>query len=119
MTSRKQELQAELKLLEQQEQEKNNPEIMGHPYEIGKNYYIRTVTYAALGKLVYVGDKELKLSDASWVADQGRMSLALQNGVDKQADSEIEMFEQDVIIGRGAIVDATVYTHPLPTQNKG
>jgi hypothetical protein len=118
MTSRKQELQAELKLLEEQERQNNNSEIMGHPYEIGKNYYIRTVTYAALGKLVYVGDKELKLSDASWVADQGRMSEALRDGVEKQANSEIEMFDQDVVIGRGAIVDATGYAHPLPAQNK-
>ncbi len=120
-TNRKQELEAELKLIEeqeQQEQENNNGEIMEHPYELGKNYYIRTVTYATLGKLIYVGEKELKLSDAAWVADQGRMTDALGQGVDKQESSEIEMFNQDVIIGRGAVVDATVYTHKLPTEKK-
>ena len=116
MTSRKQELQAELKLLEQQEQEKNN---LGHPYDIGENYFIRTVTYAALGKLTYVGDKELKLAAACWVADQGRMTESLKNGIEAQENSELEMFDQDVIIGRGAIVDATLYMHKLPTLQKG
>jgi len=31
------------------------------PYEVGKNYFIRTVTMSYTGKLIWVGEKELVL----------------------------------------------------------
>lgn len=75
-----------------------------HPFEIGKNYLIRTVTMIITGKLIYVGPKELKMESAAWIADTGRFSDALK---DAQKFSEVEPFEDYAIIGRGAIVDAT------------
>ena len=37
------------------------PAMICHPFEIGKNYFIRTVTHHHTGKLVAVGPQELVL----------------------------------------------------------
>ncbi len=83
-------------------------------WEIGKNYLIRTVTMIQLGKLKKVTDKELLLSDTCWVADTGRFNEALEKGTLK----EVEMFQRDVIIGRGGIIDATEWLSELPKISK-
>lgn len=49
-----------------------------HPFEVGKNYFIRTVTHHHTGKLVAVYDHELVLENAAWIADDGRLSDALK-----------------------------------------
>ncbi len=79
---------------------------LNHPYKIGEIYLIRTVTMTLCGKLKWVGDKELVLEFASWIADTGRFSDALK---DVNVLEEVEPFpEGDVIVGRGAIVDAVI-----------
>ena len=83
-------------------------------WEIGKNYLIRTVTMIQLGKLKTVTDKELVLSDACWVADTGRFNVALEKGT----LNEVEMFQRDVIVGRGGIIDATEWLAELPKTTK-
>ena len=75
------------------------------PWEIDKNYFIRTVTMSLTGTLVSVGDKELVLKDAAWIADSGRFHKALQ---DITECSEVEPFQNNIIIGRGSIIDATI-----------
>ena len=91
-----------------------------YPYNIGKNYLIRTVTMIQLGKLKNVFDKELELENASWIADTGKFSDALKEGIEKSDISEIEMFpsEKTVIIGRGSIIDACEYNMDLPKETK-
>lgn len=84
------------------------------PWEIGKNYLIRTVTMIQLGRLVKVTDKELVLADACWVADTGRFNQALEKGT----LNEIEMFQRNVIVGRGGIIDATEWLVELPKTTK-
>ena len=75
-----------------------------YPYEIGQNYFIRTVTHYFIGILLWVGDKEILLENVSWIADTGRFSNALKEG----KLNEIEPYpEGHVIIGRGAIIDAS------------
>ncbi len=81
---------------------------------VGKNYLIRTVTMIQIGKLIRVTGKELMLEKACWVADTGRFSTALKEG----KLNEVEMFLNPVIVGRGAIVDATEWIHDLPTTTK-
>ena len=81
---------------------------------LGRNYLIRTVTMIQIGKLKAITDKELLLSEACWVADTGRFNEALSNGT----LNEVEMFTRDVIIGRGAIVDATEWISELPKTSK-
>jgi hypothetical protein len=83
---------------------------MSHPYEIGKSYFVRTVTMYTVGTLKLIYDGELVFENASWVADMGRFNEALKTG----NFQESERFERDAIVNRGAIVDATLWPHPLP-----
>ena len=72
-------------------------------WELGANYLIRTVTMIDTGRLVAVTDHELVLEDAAWIADSGRFADALLSG----EFNEVEPFpEGQVIVGRGAIIDA-------------
>ena len=86
------------------------------PYQIGQNYFIRTVTHHYTGKLIRVTAKELVLENAAWIADDGRFMNALRDGT----LNEIEPFpdNQEVIIGRGAIIDAVKWSHKLPREQK-
>jgi hypothetical protein len=76
------------------------------PFNIGKQYFLRSVTHAHVGTLVAVYPTELVLVDASWIADTKRFSNFVcgspQDGI------EVEPFprNQEVVIGRGALVDA-------------
>ena len=75
-----------------------------HPWEIGGNYFIRTVTMAQTGRLIAVYAQEIVLEDAAWIADTGRFAQAVATG----NFSEIEPFPDNhkVIVGRSSIVDA-------------
>ena len=74
-----------------------------HPYKIGKFIFIRTVTMSLSGILRAVGDKELILTDAAWIAETSRFADFLKG----QEPNEVEPFpDGEVIVGRGAIVDA-------------
>ncbi len=76
---------------------------MKEVWTIGKNYFIRTVTMSQTGRLVAITNQELVLADAAWIPDTGRFHNSLING----NFDEVEPFVNDVIVGRGAIVDAT------------
>jgi hypothetical protein len=80
------------------------------PWEIGKKYFIRTVTMHLTGELVSVANNEIVLKDAAWIADSGRFNEALK---DINKCSEVEPFQNHVIVGRGSIVDATVIQHVI------
>jgi len=84
-----------------------------NPYKIGEKYLIRTVTMYYTGRLEKVGEKELTLSNAAWIADTGRYADALKSG----ELGEVEPIG-DVIVGRGAIIDAVVWNHKLPKDQK-
>ncbi len=79
-------------------------------WTIGENYFIRTVTNYLTGRLTVVTEHELVLADAAWVADTGRFADAISGG----KLNEVEPYPSDVIVGRGSIVDACVWTFPLP-----
>ena len=83
-------------------------------FVIGNKYFIRTATYHVVGKLVNIYTNELVLSSASWIADSGRFNAALISG----NFEEIEPFVNDVIVSRGGIIDATEWTHELPSKVK-
>ena len=84
------------------------------PWEIGKNYLIRTVTMIDTGKLVAVGTNELVLENSAWIADTGRFTGALQSC----NFSEVEPFpEGNLILGRGSIIDA-IQIPKLPKEQK-
>ena len=86
----------------------------GSPWQIGKNYLIRTVTMIDTGKVVAVTAQEIVLEDAAWIADTGRFAQALES----VEFVEVEPFPSGkVIIGRGSIVDA-VEVKTLPRKQK-
>jgi hypothetical protein len=91
-------------------------EEQGHPFMVGENYFIRTVTFHYTGRLKAVYDKEIVLETAAWIAVDGRFTEAVSKG----DYSEVEPYPDDreVIIGRGSIVDANIITHPLPRVQK-
>ena len=78
------------------------------PWEIGKKYFIRTVTMNLTGELISVSPQELVLKDAAWIADSGRFNEALK---DISKCDEVEPFINPAIIGRGSIIDATVISN--------
>lgn len=84
------------------------------PWQVGTNYFIRTVTFHYTGRLEAVYSKELVLSEAAWIADDGRLNDALVKG----EFNEVEPLLGNVIIGRGSIIDASVWSHNLPRKQK-
>lgn len=86
------------------------------PYKIGQNYFIRTVTHYLTGKLVRVTPKELVLLDAAWIADTGRFMDAIKTG----ALNEVEPYPdgEEIVVGRGAVIDAVKWNHKLPREQK-
>lgn len=86
-----------------------------NPFNIGKNYFIRTVTHHHTGKLVQVTQTELVLENAAWIPDDGRF----QDALNKSEFNEVEMFPANsrVIIGRGSLIDA-VEISSIPTSQK-
>jgi hypothetical protein len=86
-----------------------------HPYSVGENYLIRTVTMTQVGKLVMVTPQELVLEGAAWIADTGRFYDCFKTG----DFNEVEPFPAgQVVVGRGAIVDACIWQHQHPTVQK-
>jgi hypothetical protein len=77
---------------------------------------IMGTTHIDIGIIKAVGDKEIILSEASWIADTGRYHDALKGGPSKL--NEVEPYLDDVIIGRGAVIDATIWGHKLPRGQK-
>ena len=86
-------------------------------FEKGKAYFFRLATYHVVGRVEDIQDSIIKLSDASWIADSGRLSNALQNGFESEPNSEIERTGEHYI-SLGALVDAMPYAHSLPTKTK-
>jgi len=86
------------------------------PYKIGQNYFIRTVTHYLTGQLLRVTAKELVLKDTAWIADTGRFMEAIRDG----KVSEVEPYPdgEEVIVGRGSIIDAVAWKHKLPREQK-
>lgn len=86
-----------------------------HPFCIGKDYLIRTVTMTLTGKLIDVFETELVLENAAWIADTGRFSKSLVSC----EFEEVEIFPVDktVVVGRGALIDAVIIDK-LPTETK-
>lgn len=86
-----------------------------HPYEVGQNYIVRTVTMIFTGKLTLVGDKEIVLEDCAWIAETARWADSLKTG----ELNEVEPYPTGkVIVGRGAIIDAAIWAHELPRAQK-
>lgn len=81
-------------------------------WKIGEKYFIRTVTFYYIGRLEAVTDKELLLSDVAWIPETERLADTLKTGVLR----EVEPMPGRVLIGRGSVIDATVWIFDLPRK---
>lgn len=89
---------------------------MEHPYKIGENYFVRTVTHHYTGKLRAVYDHEIVLTSAAWIPVDGRFAQAVEKGEINECEPYPE--DTEVIIGRGGIIDTCIITWPLPRVQK-
>jgi hypothetical protein len=85
-----------------------------HSFRTGEKYFIRTVTHYYTGRLVAVTESDLVLDEAAWIADTGRFATALSTGT----INECEPFPGQVLVSRGAVVDACEWNHELPKAQK-
>lgn len=78
---------------------------------IGEKYFIRTVTYHIVGKIVKQVGHFFVLKNASWVADSGRFTQAIKDG-------ELDEVEPtgDTLININSVVDMFPWKHKLPTN---
>lgn len=82
-----------------------------HPYPVGENVFIRSVTYHYTGKLVRVTANELVITDAAWIGNSGRFAAALASGT----LDEVEPYpDGDVVVPRSCVTDVCRWLHPLP-----
>lgn len=84
-------------------------------WKVGKNYLLRTATMIYTGKLVKVTDKELVLTSCCWIPETARWMQSIVN----VQFNEIEPYplKSEVLIGRGALLDAVIIG-VLPTTQK-
>jgi hypothetical protein len=83
-------------------------------WQVGLSYFVRTVTNFFTGRLIAVTAQELVLEEAAWIAWTKRWADTLRTG---ELD-EVEPYPNQVIVGRGAIVDACEWIHPLPRKQQ-
>jgi len=95
----------------------DNPIAVGsgdNPIAVGSAVIIRTVTTYFTGRIAEISAEMIVLTEAAWIADTGRWSVALSTG----ALNEVEPFPGPVAVFRGAIVDVTMWSHELPRTAK-
>jgi hypothetical protein len=90
--------------------------LSGCPWQIGKPYFIRTVTMILTGRMIDVTEQELVIEDAAWIADTGRYMEAVAEG----KFNEVEPYPDGhkVIVGRNSVIDACEFLRPLPRKQK-
>jgi len=86
------------------------------PLQVGKNVFIRTITHYHVGRIAHLSKLGILLENASWIADSGRWHDVLKGGFPEKA--EIEPFPDPVFVSLGAVVDVTVWKHPLPNKQQ-
>lgn len=86
----------------------------GTSLAVGEQYLIRTVTHYFTGRIVAVTATDVVLEDGAWIADTGRFSDALNSG----ALNEVEPYPGRVIVFRSALIDAALWPHKLPRDQK-
>jgi hypothetical protein len=83
------------------------------PFQVGKTYIVRTVSFANVGKLKSVVGNWLIMAAASWIADTGSWSDCLTKA---HSFKMVEPFKDDVYINLDAVIDATPFNQELPEK---
>ena len=88
-------------------------EVQGWADLVGTKLFIRTVTYHLVGEVKAVNGTLIELSEASWVADSGRFSVAIKDGT----LSEVEYVGR-AFVNAASITDCFPWKHALPKVTK-
>lgn len=80
---------------------------------VGKSFFFRTVTYHLVGKVEKIIGQTIELSAASWVADSGRFTQAINDGVLNEVEPVGQAF-----LNFSTVTDFFPWKHMLPTKQK-
>lgn len=83
---------------------------------IGTNVFVATITAHYTGKVVAVSEEEVQITDAAWIADDGRFAQAMKSG----EFSEVEPFpDGDVVtLNRSSFLFWRALPVALPRSQK-
>lgn len=90
------------------------------PAPVGTEVYIRTAVYHVCGRIVGMRGKWLDLADASYVASDGRYSVATEKGLQHAPHAELERVGNGgrLTINSDLIADVAVHPGGLPSATK-
>lgn len=88
----------------------------GDMIQVGKCYFIETVTKYWTGKVLAVDPDFICLEEAAWVADTGRFAEFLRTGVPLEVEPVPKGQKQYVPVG--TITGITEWPHKLPRETK-
>lgn len=71
--------------------------------EVGKIYAVRTVTMIYTGRLIAVNEQEFLFDEVAWIPETERWMDFVTSGAHREA----EPYPNQVVIGRGGLLDAT------------
>ena len=89
-------------------------ESVSNPFEVGKQYLIRTVTHIQTGLCSKRCGAFVFLDQAAWIADTGRFADCLESG----EFNEVEPYPSGVWVNTGSIIDFSEFENKLPRSQK-
>ncbi len=86
--------------------------------KVGVKYFFRTVTNYFTGRVEEVVGREVRLSDAAWIADTKRFGDMLSDGL--SSDAIVEPFPSALtpVINLDTCVDYCQWPHGLPRKQQ-
>jgi hypothetical protein len=86
------------------------------PIHVGEALHVRTITAFFTGRVTAVAENEIELTDAAWIADEGRAAQAWKTG----EFSEVEPFPDGdkIVLNRDTFVTVRRLTTALPRSQK-
>lgn len=89
-----------------------------HGFEVGKAYFIRSVTHHYLGRVIEIYNLCIVMEACVWVADDGRFHKLMGGEWDSSSEREPYGKEKKVQIFFGGMLDATEWSLEIPTSEK-
>lgn len=86
------------------------------PMPVGTKVFIRTITHHYTGLVSAVSEEEVELSNAAWIADDGRFHEAMRDGT----LNEVEPYPDTArpVVNRATISDWVIWPFDLPRSVK-
>jgi len=96
--------------------EENN--LLKHGFEVGKAYFIRSVTHHYLGKVIAITDLSIVMNSCVWVADDGRFNRMVNGDWDSNSEREPYGEKRRVQVFLGGMIDAVEWEYDIPQEVK-